>query len=62
MLPERFKDRMTLASDAPENLHKNRYPDIKACKCLKIFILQLNAIVICFGDIKFAGNLETLKM
>ncbi|XP_064476322.1 tyrosine-protein phosphatase 69D-like isoform X2 [Ornithodoros turicata] len=30
MLPERFKDRTTHASDAPENLHKNRYPDIKA--------------------------------
>ncbi|XP_076372995.1 tyrosine-protein phosphatase 69D-like [Tachypleus tridentatus] len=29
-LPEKFKDRTTHASDSPENLCKNRYPDIKA--------------------------------
>ncbi|GBL73599.1 Tyrosine-protein phosphatase 69D [Araneus ventricosus] len=29
-LPDSFKDRTTHASDAPENLNKNRYPDIKA--------------------------------
>ncbi|XP_042908226.2 tyrosine-protein phosphatase 69D isoform X1 [Parasteatoda tepidariorum] len=29
-LPDSFKDRTTHASDAPENLSKNRYPDIKA--------------------------------
>ncbi|KAG1688652.1 Tyrosine-protein phosphatase 69D [Nymphon striatum] len=29
-LPDRFKDRSTVASDSPENSCKNRYPDIKA--------------------------------
>ncbi|XP_035217186.1 tyrosine-protein phosphatase 69D-like isoform X2 [Stegodyphus dumicola] len=29
-LPDSFKDRTTHASDAPENMNKNRYPDIKA--------------------------------
>ncbi|XP_022245455.1 receptor-type tyrosine-protein phosphatase F-like [Limulus polyphemus] len=29
-LPEKFKDRTTHASDSPENLCKNRYPDVKA--------------------------------
>lgn len=30
MLPDRFPDRTTRASEARENLYKNRYPDIKA--------------------------------
>lgn len=30
MLPNRFNDRTTKASDAKENANKNRYPDIKA--------------------------------
>ncbi|XP_013772332.2 tyrosine-protein phosphatase 69D-like [Limulus polyphemus] len=29
-LPEKFKDRSTHASDSPENLSKNRYPDIRS--------------------------------
>ncbi|UYV64492.1 clr-1 [Cordylochernes scorpioides] len=29
-LPDKFKDRTTMSSDGPENIHKNRYPDIKA--------------------------------
>lgn len=30
MLPERFADRTCLASELPENISKNRYPDIKS--------------------------------
>ncbi|XP_076346483.1 tyrosine-protein phosphatase 69D-like isoform X2 [Tachypleus tridentatus] len=29
-LPEKFKDRTTHAADSPENLSKNRYPDIRS--------------------------------
>ena len=50
MLPERFVDRTTRASDTRENLPKNRYPDIKGLNSLEkkrepvlniLFCLQL---------------------
>ncbi|KAG0422652.1 hypothetical protein HPB47_001542, partial [Ixodes persulcatus] len=44
MLPERFRDRMTLASDAPENLHKNRYPDIKAFDQTRVKLTPIDGI------------------
>jgi protein-tyrosine phosphatase len=42
MLPERFVDRTTRASDTRENLPKNRYPDIKG------FISIFNMVVFYF--------------
>ncbi|XP_042145123.1 tyrosine-protein phosphatase 69D [Ixodes scapularis] len=44
MLPERFRDRMTVASDAPENLHKNRYPDIKAFDQTRVKLTAIDGI------------------
>ena len=39
LLPERFPDRTTRASDTRENMPKNRYPDIKGI--MKDLILRL---------------------
>ncbi|CAG2164165.1 unnamed protein product, partial [Oppiella nova] len=40
-LPEKFSDRTTTASDSPENMSKNRYPDIKSYDQTRV---TLNAI------------------
>lgn len=40
MLPERFMDRTTRASDTRENMPKNRYPDIKGEYLIYIFKLR----------------------
>lgn len=42
MLPERFADRTTRASDARENMPKNRYPDIKAYDQTRVRLNVLN--------------------
>lgn len=44
MLPEKFKDRTTHASDAPENMHKNRYPDIKAFDQTRVKLSPIDGI------------------
>lgn len=44
MLPEKFKDRTTYASDAPENMHKNRYPDIKAFDQTRVKLSPIDGI------------------
>lgn len=44
MLPEKFKDRTTYASDAPENMHKNRYPDIKAFDQTRVKLSTIDGI------------------
>ncbi|KAG8202163.1 hypothetical protein JTE90_010519 [Oedothorax gibbosus] len=43
-LPDNFKDRTTHASDAPENLSKNRYPDIKAYDQTRVKLSPIEGI------------------
>ncbi|XP_022686769.1 tyrosine-protein phosphatase 69D-like isoform X2 [Varroa jacobsoni] len=43
LLPDKFKDRTTYASDAPENAHKNRYPDIKAYDQTRVKLTPLDS-------------------
>uniref|UniRef100_A0A0P5PRA2 protein-tyrosine-phosphatase n=1 Tax=Daphnia magna TaxID=35525 RepID=A0A0P5PRA2_9CRUS len=42
LLPERFADRTTRASDARENMPKNRYPDIKAYDQTRVKLNTIN--------------------
>ncbi|KAG1651849.1 Tyrosine-protein phosphatase 69D [Nymphon striatum] len=44
-LPDRFKDRSTVASDSPENSCKNRYPDIKAFDQTRVKLATVDGIV-----------------
>ncbi|XP_044741511.1 tyrosine-protein phosphatase 69D [Chrysoperla carnea] len=43
-LPDRFPDRTTRASDARENIYKNRYPDIKAYDQTRVKLSQVDSI------------------
>ncbi|KAK0183353.1 hypothetical protein PV327_001403 [Microctonus hyperodae] len=44
MLPDRFTDRTTRASEARENLYKNRYPDIKCYDQTRVRLSQIDGI------------------
>lgn len=44
MLPERFPDRTTHASEARENQPKNRYPDIKAYDQTRVKLAQIDSV------------------
>lgn len=44
ILPDRFNDRTTRASDSRENLYKNRYPDIKAYDQTRVKLSQIDSI------------------
>lgn len=44
LLPDRFNDRTTRASDARENVSKNRYPDIKAYDQTRVKLQQIDSI------------------
>lgn len=44
LLPDRFNDRTTRASDARENIYKNRYPDIKAYDQTRVKLAQVDSI------------------
>ncbi|XP_018330947.1 tyrosine-protein phosphatase 69D isoform X2 [Agrilus planipennis] len=44
LLPDRFNDRTTRASDARENVYKNRYPDIKAYDQTRVKLSQIDSI------------------
>lgn len=44
LLPDRFSDRTTRASDARENIYKNRYPDIKAYDQTRVKLSQVDSI------------------
>jgi protein-tyrosine phosphatase len=44
LLPDRFSDRTTRASDARENVYKNRYPDIKSYDQTRVKISQIDSI------------------
>lgn len=44
LLPDRFSDRTTRASDARENIYKNRYPDIKAYDQTRVKLAQIDSI------------------
>ncbi|XP_017783668.1 PREDICTED: tyrosine-protein phosphatase 69D isoform X2 [Nicrophorus vespilloides] len=44
LLPDRFNDRSTRASDARENIYKNRYPDIKSYDQTRVKISQVDSI------------------
>lgn len=44
LLPDRFTDRTTRASDARENVYKNRYPDIKAYDQTRVKLSQVDSI------------------
>nr|XP_022914694.1 tyrosine-protein phosphatase 69D [Onthophagus taurus] len=44
LLPDRFSDRTTRASDARENVYKNRYPDIKAYDQTRVKLFQVDGI------------------
>ncbi|XP_015176074.1 PREDICTED: tyrosine-protein phosphatase 69D [Polistes dominula] len=48
LLPDRFTDRTTRASEARENLYKNRYPDIKCYDQTRIRLTQIDGI--CGSD------------
>ncbi|XP_012286742.1 tyrosine-protein phosphatase 69D [Orussus abietinus] len=48
MLPDRFTDRTTRASEARENLFKNRYPDIKCYDQTRVRLAQMDGI--CGSD------------
>lgn len=43
-LPETFSDRTTFASDAPENLGKNRYPDIKSFDQTRVKLSSIDGV------------------
>lgn len=45
MLPDRFPDRTTTASETRENIYKNRYPDIKAYDQTRVKLAQIDGIV-----------------
>lgn len=45
MLPDRFPDRTTKASEARENHSKNRYPDIKAYDQTRVKLSQIDGIL-----------------
>lgn len=45
LLPDRFTDRTTRASDARENISKNRYPDIKAYDQTRVKLSQIDDII-----------------
>lgn len=45
MLPDRFPDRTTMASETRENMYKNRYPDIKAYDQTRVKLSQIDSIV-----------------
>lgn len=44
LLPDRFSDRTTRASDSRENVYKNRYPDIKAYDQTRVKLSQVDSI------------------
>ncbi|XP_034937017.1 tyrosine-protein phosphatase 69D isoform X2 [Chelonus insularis] len=44
LLPDRFADRTTRASEARENLYKNRYPDIKCYDQTRVRLSQMDGI------------------
>ncbi|XP_066158731.1 tyrosine-protein phosphatase 69D isoform X1 [Euwallacea fornicatus] len=44
LLPDRFSDRTTRASDSKENIYKNRYPDIKAFDQTRVKLSQVDSI------------------
>ncbi|XP_044012009.1 tyrosine-protein phosphatase 69D isoform X2 [Aphidius gifuensis] len=44
LLPDRFTDRTTRASDSRENLYKNRYPDIKCYDQTRVKLSQIDGI------------------
>ncbi|XP_046745676.1 tyrosine-protein phosphatase 69D isoform X2 [Diprion similis] len=48
LLPDRFADRTTRASEARENLYKNRYPDIKCYDQTRVRLVQVDGI--CGSD------------
>lgn len=45
MLPDRFPDRTTVASETRENMYKNRYPDVKAYDQTRVKLAQIDSIV-----------------
>ncbi|KAJ1525691.1 hypothetical protein ONE63_008902 [Megalurothrips usitatus] len=45
MLPDRFPDRTTSASETRENIYKNRYPDIKAYDQTRVKLAQVDSII-----------------
>ncbi|XP_076237870.1 protein tyrosine phosphatase 69D [Calliopsis andreniformis] len=48
LLPDKFTDRTTRASEARENLYKNRYPDIKCYDQTRVRLAQMDGI--CGSD------------
>lgn len=44
LLPDGFPDRTTRASEARENVYKNRYPDIKAYDQTRVRLSQVDSI------------------
>lgn len=44
LLPDKFTDRTTRASEARENLYKNRYPDIKCYDQTRVRLAQMDGI------------------
>lgn len=44
LLPDGFPDRTTRASEARENIYKNRYPDIKAYDQTRVKLAQIDSI------------------
>ncbi|XP_046682093.1 tyrosine-protein phosphatase 69D isoform X2 [Homalodisca vitripennis] len=44
LLPDSFPDRTTRASEARENMYKNRYPDIKAYDQTRVRLAQIDSI------------------
>lgn len=44
LLPDRFSDRTTRASDSKENIYKNRYPDIKAYDQTRVKLSQIDSV------------------
>ncbi|OXU25361.1 hypothetical protein TSAR_005640 [Trichomalopsis sarcophagae] len=48
LLPDRFTDRTTRASEARENIYKNRYPDIKCYDQTRVRLAQMDGI--CGSD------------
>ncbi|XP_014226420.1 tyrosine-protein phosphatase 69D [Trichogramma pretiosum] len=45
LLPDRFSDRTTRASEARENIYKNRYPDIKCYDQTRVRLAQVDGII-----------------
>lgn len=45
MLPDRFPDRTTVASETRENMYKNRYPDIKAYDQTRVKLAQVDSVL-----------------